>query len=450
MKTNKPDFVNLSGMLMISPLYDQRLFFQPELTFLNDGIEALIALRDESEDELGIVEIIDKTAVVSIEGPLRPGGGWYYSTGYKDIQNAANELKKNESIETVILKIDSPGGTVKEAFETERVLRDLAATKNLIAITTGSMTSAAALLSFPAKKRYISSLTNQLGSIGVVATHIDEREWFKNYMGEVRTSVAKGEMKDAGSSTRSYDAKAKKAFTEAVDTLYNVFVDTAEASLNLTRQQIIDQKSAVFIGQDAIDQGLADGIASISDLIEQSNNVALSPPPVQPAFENHEQEIEIMDIEKLKAEHPEVYQALIDQGKAEGGKEKETAAQTAAQEAANQAQIAERNRAATIRKEALPGQEAVAAKLIDEGATIEEARAAFLEAHRAAMSKIGNDIEAGTSAPVASDAPEMTENPEPGADDWDSNPALRDEFGGVKERYEAYKKADAEGRIRTF
>jgi hypothetical protein len=41
--------------------------------------------------------------------------------------------------------------------------------------------------------------------------------------GEIRTSVAKGELKDAGTDVRAYDEKAKKVFEESVAKLYDIF-----------------------------------------------------------------------------------------------------------------------------------------------------------------------------------------------------------------------------------
>ena len=52
------------------------------------------------------------------------------------------------------------------------MFRELAKEKTLISLITGSATSAGALLTFPAKRRFIASKTAQTGSIGVVAEQL--------------------------------------------------------------------------------------------------------------------------------------------------------------------------------------------------------------------------------------------------------------------------------------
>jgi len=229
---NKPELISFSDFLMIAPFYDIRSFFRPEIEFLKGGNEALLHSGLINEDQSELIEYHDKVAVLTIEGPLRPGRGWWFSTGYGDISDAIDELMENQKITTVIQKIDSPGGTVKEAFETEDKFKELAEKKRLISLVTGSATSGAALMTFPAHERYLASKTAQTGSIGVVTQHIDNQKWYDEFWGEIRTSVAKGEFKDAGTDVRPYDEKAKIVFEEAVSKLHGIFVTAAAEGLN--------------------------------------------------------------------------------------------------------------------------------------------------------------------------------------------------------------------------
>lgn len=404
---NKPELISFSDPLLIREDFSQKMFFRPEIEWMKSGdIQSLI---NSEPKENPLIEIIGKVAILRIEGSLRPGRDWFFSVGYGDIQDAAAELMANESIDTVLEVIDSPGGTVKEAFETENALIELAKKKNLIAITTGSMTSGAALLSFPAKKRYISSLSNQLGSIGVVSVHIDERKWFEDYMGEVRTSVAQFRLKDAGSSTRTYDAKAKEVYESSVMELVNVFVSSAERGLNLTREQIESQESAVFIGQKGIDAGLADGISSVNDLIEQFNSVSLS--PVIPAFSNHI-EVKNMDINKVKADFPAECEQIEKDALALGKKEGKL--EHAGDKEAGI--LDERTRAADVKSKTQPGCEALIEEMIKDGTPATEAAGKILDHITAKREKAKTNIESGLNEAISTDTPDVPDNPDKPAD----------------------------------
>lgn len=419
---NKPELISFSDLLMITPFYDVRSFFQPEYEFLKGGNEALQISGLIKEDQSELIEYHNRVAVLNIEGPLRPGRDWYYSTGYGDIQDAIDELLKSD-ITTVIQLIDSPGGTVKEAFETQEKFKELAEKKNLISLITGSATSAASLMTFPASKRYLASKTAQTGSIGVVTQHVDNREWYKMW-GEVRTSIAKGNLKDAGTDTRGFDEKAKQVFNNAVSKLYDVFADEASTGLGLSREKIDSMDSAVFIGQDGIDNGFADGFASLNELIEQHNNTFFSTPG-RPAFSNIHNEVKSMDINKLKAEHQDVYQAI----KKEGGDERETAMkQTFIDQGESMGQIKERKRSAEIKALALPGQDELTAKMIEDGTPAAEAAGKFLADQKAKLETQKTNMESDVNDPLASNSPDLPEKPETEA----KNPAVEYEAAVTK------------------
>lgn len=402
---NKPELISFSDFLMIAPFYDLRSFFQPEIEFLKGGNEALqISGLIKEDDESDLIEYHNRVAVLTIDGPLRPGRDWIFSTGYGDIQDAIDELLESD-VKTVIQKIDSPGGTVKEAFETEDRFKELAAKKTLISLVTGSATSGAALMTFPAKERYLASKTAQTGSIGVVTQHIDNREWYKMW-GEERTSIAKGAFKDAGTDIRGYDEKAKIVFEDAVSKLYNIFVDSASTGLNKSKEAIEAQESRVFIGQDGIDQGFADGFASLNELIETHNNNTFFTPG-RPAFSNI-QDGERMDINQFKADHPDVYQAAIKKG----GDEREGAIkQTYIDQGKAIGQIEERKRISEIKALALPGQDELTAKMIKDGTPAGEAAAKFLSDQKAKLETQQTNMESDLNEPLASNSPDMPVEP---------------------------------------
>lgn len=396
---NKPELISFSDFLMIAPFYDQRQFFAPEIEHLKGGIEGLLASGlYNHDDEDSLIEYHGKVAVLTIEGPLRPGRDWYFSTGYGDIQDAIVELIDND-ITTVIQKTDSPGGTVKQAFETEEMFRELAKEKRLISLITGSATSAAALMTFPSHERYIASKTAQTGSIGVVAEHIDNIAWYREMWGEIRTSVAKGRLKDAGTDVKPYDAKAKEVFESAVSKLHGIFVDSAVVGLGQSREKIEDQESRVYIGQDGIDQGFADGFSTLKELIEKANSTTVFSTPGRPAFQNIQTE-ERMDKNQFKAEHPDVYQQAVDEGKNLG---LEASKETHLAEGKAAGTLMERKRMSDIDALGLPAEFAKTAK--ESSLTAEQVGVDYLKAEAAKRKETSENMESDLNEPLASDAP---------------------------------------------
>jgi ClpP class serine protease len=408
---NKPELISFSEFLMIAPFFDQRQFFAPEIQYLKSGIEALLQSGLIQEEQSQLIEYRENVAILKIEGPLRPGSGWYYATGYGDIQAAIDELIAKKP-KAVIQLIDSPGGTVKQAFETEEKFRELAKVTNLITLVTGSATSAASLMTFPAKRRYLASKTAQTGSIGIVAEHVDNRTWYKEFLGEVRTSVAKGDLKDAGTDTRGFDAKAKKVFEQQVAKLYDIFAESASKGLKIPRQTIDEMQSGVFIGQEGIDKGFADGFATLNDLIDKYNKTEVFTMPVRPAFSNIQTEEKRMDKTQFKAESPDEYKAIV---KAAGDEREAAVKQTYIDQGKAQGAIEERNRMNAIDELRFPAEFSAQAK--KEGWQPEQAAYNYQKLDAENRKDIASKIEGGLKDGVSTDAPPAPSKPEGEASD---------------------------------
>lgn len=433
--------INFGDHLLLKPGYDLTMFFKYEIDKLQDVDD-----YGDDHDKPEILKIMGKVAIIDINGPLRPGNDLWYGTGYDDIIEASKSIRQRASIETVILKIDSPGGTVKGAFETTDELWLLAAEKKLIAITTGSMTSAALLLAFPANERYISSPTNEVGSIGVRAIHADEREWFALW-GMKLTSVAKGELKDAGISIRGYDEKAKAVYEYSIGKLYDVFIDAAADGLPLTREEIMAQESAIYIGDDAIKAGLVDGYAKIEDFFT---------PPDNPVFFNIMKGND-MDLSKIKKDFPDECEAIdkeaYDRGVLSMSGEKEAGIKE------------ERSRQKGIREMGAkhPGCDAVITEMLNDGTPIDKAAVKILDSIATTRDKKKEEFEASTNGPVVidTDTAEMRtrtddeQETDSGNDEnslkkkWDSSADLRAEFDSF-ESYAAYAKANEGGQVKIY
>ena len=144
-----------------------------------------------------------------------------------------------------------------------------------------------------------------------------------------------------------------------------------------------------------------------------------------------------MNIETLKAEHPDVFEAIKAEGMAEGQAQGATA---------------ERQRIQDVLAQSLPGHEALVQTLAFDGKTTgPEAASAVLAAERKAReTKLGAmkedapqpatpAVESGSAAPQGEEAWKA---------EFEKNDDLRAEFGGSINAYLAFKKAEAKGTIR--
>ncbi len=118
-------------------------------------------------------------AVIPIMGTLvRRSHGLNALSGlcsYHEIQNMAEDAFTNPEVKAVLLEIDSCGGEAGGVFDLAESLRDMAesTSKPLWAIADEAALSAAYAIACSAE-RIIVPRTGEVGSIGVVALHVDE------------------------------------------------------------------------------------------------------------------------------------------------------------------------------------------------------------------------------------------------------------------------------------
>ena len=144
-----------------------------------------------------------------------------------------------------------------------------------------------------------------------------------------------------------------------------------------------------------------------------------------------------MNIETLKAEHPDVFEAIKAEGMAEGQAQGATA---------------ERQRIQDVLAQALPGHEALVQTLAFDGKTTgPEAASAVLAAERKARETKLGAMKEDAPNPAPTDSPEPTQALQ-GEEAWkaefEKDADLRAEFGGSLNAYLAFKKAEAKGTIR--
>src|SRR5262245_53730758 len=122
---------------------------------------------------------VEKIAVVSVIGTLVSRSGYLDAASglqaYGDIGEAIADAMGDTAVRGVILDVDSPGGEVGGLFDLVEQVRAIraASAKPLWAVANESALSAAYAIASAADRLYVTR-TGEVGSIGVVAVHIDE------------------------------------------------------------------------------------------------------------------------------------------------------------------------------------------------------------------------------------------------------------------------------------
>jgi len=234
-----------------------------------------------------------------IFGPLLQRGDgfsrWLGITTYDDIADAAESTFADPAVRGVLLEIDSPGGEVAGLFDLVDYLGVLKSThgKPLWAIAREQALSAAYAIASVADRIYTTQ-TGEVGSVGVLAVHVD-RSAHDKMDGRKYSLIFAGAKKADGNPHVPLSPSAAGDIQADVDDLYARFVTRVANNRALRPQAVTTTEAAIYRGQHALDAGLADVVGTLEtahdDLVASLDApLARASPPKTTAMTNHSQE----------------------------------------------------------------------------------------------------------------------------------------------------------------
>ncbi|MEO7387170.1 MAG: signal peptide peptidase SppA, partial [Gammaproteobacteria bacterium] len=230
---------------------------------LATGIEQ--QLRDASDRNVAIIvasgEIVD--------GEAEPG-----VVGGDTLAAEIRQARLDDSVEAVVLRIDSPGGSM---FASEVIFDEIVALKATGKPVVASMSSVAASGGY-----YIAMLADEIwarnttitGSIGVgalvptVPRTLDELGVHVDGFGTTRLA---GQMR----ADRPLGSDARRVLTASVEDAYRIFVGKVAEARKMTFEQADSiARGRVWIGSDARERGLVDHIGGLDEAINAAAGLA--------------------------------------------------------------------------------------------------------------------------------------------------------------------------------
>jgi signal peptide peptidase SppA len=216
---------------------------------------------------------------------------------------------RDTDVKAILLNVDSPGGTVDGTEELAETIYNarLSGDKPIVAYTDGLMASAAYWIASSADKIYISGDTPWIGSIGVVTSHVDYSK-YEEKLGIKTTEIYAGKYKRIDSEYNPLSKEGERYLKDQVNYIYTLFVNKVADAKNLSTQEYIDTRDGsvpfnedilllkefaryktidqiraeeefhiyipwadgkIFIGKQAIEAGLVDGVSTRDRLIER-------------------------------------------------------------------------------------------------------------------------------------------------------------------------------------
>jgi protease-4 len=184
-----------------------------------------------------------------------------------NIVKLIKQAAKDPQVKAIVLRVDSPGGSVIGSDEIYHALKEsgkpVVAQMGELAASGGYYVSMAAdhIVAYP------DTLT---GSIGVISQFTNYEELF-NKLGLKVTTIKTGENKDFGSPTTPFTEEDEKLWQQVVDEAYDNFVNIIADNRGMTKEEVKALADGrVYTGRQALSLKLVDELGYLEDAIDKA------------------------------------------------------------------------------------------------------------------------------------------------------------------------------------
>jgi capsid assembly protease len=181
-----------------------------------------------------------------------------------------DDAMADDTVGKIIIDVDSPGGSVYGIAELSRKIYKSRGKKPIIAVANSLIASAAYWVASAADEIHIAAdeihITpgGEVGSVGVIAVHVDRSE-FNKAEGYNVTYITAGKYKAEANPDTPLDKEAKDFIQSRVDDYYSMFINDVARNRGLSTKSVIDGfgQGRVYGADMAIKSKMADKISTL-------------------------------------------------------------------------------------------------------------------------------------------------------------------------------------------
>ena len=209
--------------------------------------------------------------VLNINGPIFPKANMMTqmsgATSIEKLQSDFRQMLIDDTIKSIVLNIDSPGGMSDLIMEMGDEIFSARGQKPIVAVANTTAASAAYWLGSQAEKFYVTP-SGQVGSVGVYTVHQDKSAQ-QEKEGISTTMISAGKYKVEGSPFGPLSDDAKEHMQERVNETYNEFVSAVArgrgASEEIVKEAYGDGRT--YRAKTALAMNMVDGIETLDSVM---------------------------------------------------------------------------------------------------------------------------------------------------------------------------------------
>ena len=206
--------------------------------------------------------------VIPISGPITKYNGDCGEPGSIQRNSWLLQMEKRQSIGSIILMLDTPGGEARAAASSMQIIKK--SKKPILAFVDGMSASLGVWYTSAARETYLSSKRDEIGSIGSYVTFFDFRGWFEKEGIKIHEIYAP----QSEDKNKDYREALKGNYDLILQDL-KVHVDDFIAFVKQERPKSAQMEKEwnsgkMFYADEAIKLGLADGIKTFDQVVSKA------------------------------------------------------------------------------------------------------------------------------------------------------------------------------------
>ena len=215
---------------------------------------------------------------------------WLFGeTTVDSLEKSLRQFANDPAIKSIVLDIDSPGGSASGMTELAGTIRNLRSKKAIVAVANGTAASAAFSIGASASAFYASP-SSLVGSVGVYALHMDYSEAMAKE-GIKPSFVQAGKFKTEGNPYEPLEDEARAHMQHIVDDTYASFVSDVALGRGVPKAKVLKDfgSGRVVTAREAKAAGMVNDVKTLDWVIERARSMRPSAPgeagPVEDAPE---------------------------------------------------------------------------------------------------------------------------------------------------------------------
>lgn len=214
------------------------------------------------------------TCIIGVDGAQTDAFSYWFQS-YRNLRASIEEAVIRDSVERIVLYLNSPGGSVSGLFETCDFIRKVREKKPIFAYGQGLLCSAAYAIAASTGDISVSDAT-ETGSIGVMAIcerPIEEVEELKDDFKIVRSSNAENK------NLSPFSEGGEKKIKSAVDYFEGKFFEAIEKGIGVEKEDILQNfgHGETFIGQELLSRKMVQHIEEWDEFLARIENREIGP-----------------------------------------------------------------------------------------------------------------------------------------------------------------------------